>query len=494
MRPHILCVFMHVAALAVLSPATAQRATLERGVAITDRGALRELDLRERADIDSRGFSLARMLGADDGASSNDIFALGAMQPLRAALDAEFADYNVTRNSAGGSATLQPFDRDALYSKHTRFILAGIVNRMDRAFKSPVTCGEIRLIYRPVAIYGKPQSARLPMTLNVILNARNESERQNLSCAEIARRWLALSDLAETGAALAAKLVSKDGALEFVTPAHISRIETNIQIAHAAANPSDFEARADYLMKVFNYDSASKSFAESSMENQIDRDRLLANAPLADEFRQWLLAPSNLAELDRGTVLIPDKFLAKRAIVVTPAVESNVRGLVDDVEAAEALAKMARQNLSLQNFKSPAGFARRLNDSTCAGCHQTRAIGGFHFPGVDCSGDAPSFVVTPASPHFFGDQPRRRDILAAFGESRPPDFSRGFSARPQARRAADLDGTTYLNGWGAHCYAPESRAASADKSFSSWTCIEGLACQMPENGGTATRPGLCFPE
>ena len=41
----------------------------------------------------------------------------------------------------------------------------------------------------------------------------------------------------------------------------------------------------------------------------------------------------------------------------------------------------------LQNIRSVAGFERRLNDVTCSGCHQTRGIGGFHFPGVDWMAD-----------------------------------------------------------------------------------------------------------
>ncbi len=496
MRPQFFCVLLCAMALSVLQPAIAECAKLEQGIAITDGGALRELDLRQRpvAGLEARGFSLARMLGADANASSSVIFDLPAMRPLRAALAREFGAYTATQNSAPDSPALLAFDRDALYAKQTRFILVGIVNRMDRAFKSPATCGDIRLIYRPVANFGKSASARLPMTLNVILNARNETERQIVSCAEIARRWLALSDRSETGGDLALGLMAKDGVLALVTPAHIARIETNIQIAHASANPNDFEARADYLMKVFDYDTTSKSFVESPMENQIDRERILADASLANEFRQWMLATDNFVALDKGIVLIPDKFLARRAVVVTPAVASNTEGIFSDAEIVEALAKAAVNNVALLNVKSPAGFERRLNDGTCAGCHQARSIGGFHFPGNDWSGDAPRFVVTPASPHFFGDQPRRRDILVAFRETKPLDFSRGFSARPQARRATDLDGTTYLNGWGAHCYVPELRRTGADKSFSSWGCIDGLACQMPASGGTAIRAGLCFPE
>jgi hypothetical protein len=40
--------------------------------------------------------------------------------------------------------------------------------------------------------------------------------------------------------------------------------------------------------------------------------------------------------------------------------------------------------------------------------------------------------------HFFGDLERRRDILDAFREGRAPDFSRAFSARPQARARGSL--------------------------------------------------------
>lgn len=481
-----------VIALMFISGA-AHGGALEHGLAIDDGPALRELDLREKTPAD-RSFSLGAMLGAPAGASSAEIFALPAMKPLRAALDREFDDYA----KRGGS--LQLFDRNALYAGGTRFILAGIVNRMDRAYKAPATCGEIRLIFRPIANYGQhakggaATSTRLPMTLNVVMNARNDTEQQTISCADFARRWLTLGDEAAKSEVVSESLMSKGGILEFVTPAHIARIETNIQIAHASANPNDFEARADYLMKVFDYDALSKSFIESAMENQIDRDRILADPALANDFRQWLLAPGNFTALDRGVVLIPDKFLAKSAVITTPATVSNTDGIFADVEVVETLAKFAAKNAQLQNINSPAGFARRLNDVTCAGCHQTRAIGGFHFPGTDWSGDAPSFVVAPASPHFFGDQPRRRDIVLSFRDGLTPDFSRGFSARPQQRRSNGLDGTTYLNGWGAHCYAPDERAKTADKSFSSWTCIDGLECQMPAGGGTAVRAGLCFPE
>jgi hypothetical protein len=97
--------------------------------------------------------------------------------------------------------------------------------------------------------------------------------------------------------------------------------------------------------------------------------------------------------------------------------------------------------------------------------------------------------VVPASPHFFGDQVRRRDILAAFRDGKSPDFSKGFASRPQQRGSTELAGTEYEDGWGAHCYVQRARANENDKSFRSWTCAEGLAC---EAAASATRMGMCF--
>jgi hypothetical protein len=160
----------------------------------------------------------------------------------------------------------------------------------------------------------------------------------------------------------------------------------------------------------------------------------------------------------------------------------------DDVVGA--LDEAAKRGITLQNIRSVAGFARRLNDVTCAGCHQTRGIGGFHFPGVDWMAAKPSnTTVVPASPHFFGDQVRRRDILTAFRDGKAPDFSKGFASRPQLRGSTELAGTEYEDGWGAHCYVQRARASENDKSFRLWTCAEGLAC---EAATPATRIGMCF--
>ena len=490
-------------------------AALERGIAVTDPLTLRELD-RGRFGL---GHVLAPARSTDAPLLDNELFALPLMAGVRKALDIEFDRY-VLRHRAdlpnetigvGAGFGFQLFDRAQLYGDSARFVLAGIVNRMDRAYVAPETCGEVRLIYR-LTRTGAPEggdgasSPRLPMTLNVVLKARTDRVGgAAVTCAEIARRWLATAEWPQHGAELAAKLESGDGPLALIEPENIDRVETNLQIAHAPKSAAR-EFRTDYLLKVFRYGALTQTFEEALLENQIDRARLLADSKLRGDFKAWLLEPARLSELDRGTVLIPDRFLATGAVAATPVgfAASGLQpafGLVQGEDVApnpvfskddvvSALKQAAESGFALQNIRSVAGFERRLNDITCAGCHQTRGIGGFHFPGVDWMAARPdNSTVVPGSPHFFGDQVRRREILGSIRDGRITDYSRGFSSRPQPRGSTELAGTEYQDGWGAHCYLPHASAGQSDQSFKSWTCAEGLACQVMD---TASRMGMCF--
>ncbi len=492
------------------SPARAEPPALERGAAITDPGALRELDHGR--------FGLARILAgersADTPLSDSELFALPSMAPVRRAIDAEFDRYIAAHKTelpnasigVGDGFDFQLFDRAQLYSDHARFVLSGIINRMDRAYVAPDACGETRLIYRliPTDVAQASDSLaspRLPMTLNVVLKAKGDHAA--VTCAEIARRWLAAGGLPQSGTALAEKLIAKDGPLDLIEPADVFRLETNIQIAHVTKSPTrDF--RTDYLLKVFDYNAQTRAFEEAPLENQIDRARIMADDKLRREFKAWLLEPEHFSEFDRGTIVIPEKFLATGAIAITPVGfaasklqpefgltqgdDTKADPVFSDGDVVEALKQAAARGMPAQNIRSVAGFERRLNDITCSGCHQTRGIGGFHFPGVDWLAPKPdNATIVPGSPHFFGDQPRRRDILTAVRDGKKPDYSRGFSTRPQTRASAELAGTEYGDGWGAHCYAPEG--AGDDRSFTPWTCAKGLTCEVVDK---TSRMGMCF--
>lgn len=498
----------------VMSLSAAENAQLTRGTAITDPSLLRKLDEQDTLTI-------SRLLWPERNANfplTTDLLftSLPQLKEIPPAIDAEFERYVAQQKAAWPTETIgvgegfdvQLFDRANLKSPDTRFVLAGIVNRMDRAYVSEESCGEIRLIYRLARFETKPDGSRagtrLPMTFNLVLKARDarqmDANGKPVTCAEVARRWL---DIGDWQGLIGGGVHPNDAVLD--------RIETNIQISIAPKSAlHDF--RSDYLLKVFKYNPATKTFEESTLENQIDRDRILADDDLRRDFKAWLLAPENLREFDRGTVLIPEKFLARAAVVPTPAgldasalqpefgmMQGEGKGqgkeegkdspVFTDNDVVGAL-KQAAARGELQNIRSVAGFQRRLNDVTCAGCHQTRGIGGFHFPGVDWLADKPSnATIVPASPHFIGDQLRRRDILTAFAAGKQPDFSRGFASRPQTRGSAELAGTEYQDGWGAHCSLENAGSGTRDKSFTSWSCATGLTCQA---AAASRRIGMCF--
>ncbi|MBR0854010.1 hypothetical protein [Bradyrhizobium liaoningense] len=490
----------------VVSLSAAENAQLARGTAITDPDLLRKLDQDDTLTISRL---LRPELNADVPLATDLMFSsLPQLKAIPPAIDAEFDRY-IARYKAtypgetigvGEGFDAQLFDLANLKSRDTRFVLAGIVNRMDRAYVSEESCGEIRLIYRLARFDSRPEggktATRLPMTFNLVMKARDarqvDGNGKPMTCAEIARRWL---DNGDWQGLIGGSFHPSDAMLD--------RIETNIQVS-VAPKSAQHDFRSDYLLKVFKYDAATKQFEESTLENQIDRDRILADNDLRRDFRDWLLTPDHLREFDRGTVLIPEKFLAKAAVVSTPAgldasalqpefgmMQGEGKGdpVFSDDDVVGAL-KQAAARGDMQNIRSVAGFQRRLNDVTCAGCHQTRGIGGFHFPGVDWLADKPSnSTVVPASPHFFGDQLRRRDILAAFAAGKRPDFSRGFADRPQTRGSRELAGSEYQDGWGAHCSLQNAGSGTRDESFTSWSCAKGLTCQA---AAASSRIGMCF--
>ena len=125
-----------------------------RGTAITDPDLLRKLD-------QSDALSISRLLQPERNATipltSDLLFAsLPQLKAIPPAIDAEFDRYIAQHKATSPSETIgvgegfdvQLFDRANLKSPDTRFVLAGIVNRMDRAYVSEESCGEIRLIYR----------------------------------------------------------------------------------------------------------------------------------------------------------------------------------------------------------------------------------------------------------------------------------------------------------------------------------------------------------
>lgn len=407
------------------------------------------------------------------------------------------------------------FSADFLTNKKSSFVLTGVVNRMDRAYRTVdgvsklKTCGEIRFLYRFTYnvvndlseeyvtddLSNKPplSASRLPFTLAVVLDAK--AANSQVSCAQIAQRWQKLGTLT-TPEEIDKYLSDPSGPLRYLHPSLVDRLEVNLQLFRVpAAIKTDFGGHAEYLLRVFRRDREEGSFVETKLENQIDREKLINNSnfKLKTEFRDWILSTSAIADVDKGVLEIPEKFLATRAMSISPGGMSRTannpvdKSVLTDTEIQNALDQYEKVGHTLRRVKSVQGFRRRLADFSCTGCHQTRAIAGFHFPGADpASEHRGNAVHVPASAHFFADIPRRKSVIAAFAQGNPPDFSRGFSGRPDEKFFEDLRGTELANGWGAPCFLQ-----TKDRTFSGWNCASGLVCKSLIASSSAPGAGTC---
>jgi hypothetical protein len=199
------------------------------------------------------------------------------------------------------------------------------------------------------------------------------------------------------------------------------------------------------------------------METMPDVARLATDATLRAELLATLRESSTLAALDRGTLMLPERFLATHAVSVSP------RGLTRP--ANRPFRRLFREDdfrdlplAGTHTIETPAALLRRLDGATCVGCHQSRSIAGFHFVGSDAP-EHPAFdaLVSGASPHLARDLERRRAYVAAVAAEEAPD-----EFRPVPERQAGG------SGFGAPC-------GLGDAGFSAWTCEAGLRCERLED-------------
>ncbi|WP_050589316.1 hypothetical protein [Mesorhizobium sp. LNJC405B00] len=507
--------FLLLAVVLCLGPSPARAVTLDSSVAVTDPETLQAL---ERG-----GLSISRLLGPALGLTrevdNRGLFSVRALTPVRNAVKQEIADEPANSPDpyvaamAKSKDTSQKFNPKYIDDDGSTLDLTGVVNRMDRGYLGHTECGEIRLIYRfHYSVAEKPAngktaqriSSRLPLTMSLVFNARpgeaharasrDRPSATAVSCAEIAKRWLAAGQKNLAPEQLAAWLRSDEGPLSnaMLNSSQIMRLELNMQVLRlSASSRRDFGGHAEYLLKIFKWDPTTSTFQESKMENQIDRKVVLADRPA---FAKWLLTDRNLYDLDRGRLVIDDKFLATSAVSVAPGgmarSQNNIAyGLLDDADIDKALQDYVAKGNELRSVKSVAGFNLRLNEMTCTGCHQTHGIAGFHYTGADpASEPRRNAVFVPGSAVFFADLPRRRAIVEDFAAGGHPDFSRGFAARPDAKLAEALKGTDLYNGWGSICYSGK------DASFKDWNCGESLRCAGVHESDIHPGFGTCVSE
>jgi hypothetical protein len=411
--------------------------------------------------LESQGFEAGFVIAATDAHSTR---ALAASPAYRTLVDTIVRDLAADRRAdpsagVGMRFSHRQFDARWLTSDATRFELIGVVNRLDRRPFAPAHCGEMRFVYRlsyHVETAQGPVDSRLPMTLNVV--AFQEPDASG-GCAAVARSWLRPAGVRERGEE-AVWLVSDRGPL---SPSRRNAwkpksVETNFQSVRwpSTVRPS-MAGHAEYVLRVFRRTDAAPFLVPAPLENTIDVAELEHNGALRHDLIDWIGSSDALAKIDAGVPLVPERFLASRAVSISPhGLARRANRLFRTVIEPAALASVDLS--AYQTIRTPEALVRRLDALSCPGCHQSRSIAGFHLLGVEPPEDKTDAIEVPMSPHFHAELDRRRRYVVAVAEGRVPD-----DRRPSPERAPQDDGV------GARC-------GLGNAGFSAWSCAAGLRC------------------
>ena len=357
-----------------------------------------------------------------------------------------------------------------------RYDLIGVAYRLDRMPMTPGRCGDVHLLYRLAYTTrqgGEEVSSRLPMTVALLLEGQPAAD----GCRAAAAAWMAPPGLA--GAALGEWLVRGPMAATLASP-RLTELRINVQLVRwpSAVRP-DLGGHAEYLLRAFKPTGPGGLLARARLENAPDLPRLLRDRAARERLLAWVRDPAHLGDIERGTALLPDEFLAERAISVSPRGLSRranrpFRQLLraSDLDAAA----LAGRPL----IGSPEALIRRLDDMSCQGCHQSRTIAGFHLLGEDgADAAAGNALAVSVSAPLVAEVRRREALVAALaGGATDVDLTRPFAERPAGDTGAS----------GARC------GITADPGFAAWTCAPGLSCSALDSPADDALVGVCLPE
>jgi hypothetical protein len=404
-------------------------------------------------DLEQRGLSFATVVGGT-GSSGKELLASSIYKGIVDTVTGDIADIqSLDPGSIVGFgqsfASHRLFDVAWFQSAESRFELVGVTNRLD--MRTSTDCGQLRLIYR-MAYSATKTSSRLPIEVNVIMPQPSDGQ----GCATIANKWLAV----QPGSA--SSLL--EGPLKDRPP--VKFLEINYQATRWATDARpDMGGEIEYVLRSFTVDGGK--IAPNVLRNTPRTD---LSSDERDALRQWIT--DNLAAIDDGGAVLPDKFLASKARSV---------GTFGDMRLANrpysqifADPKSAFSSLPLGNtkqLKSVAALMRRLDTMSCQGCHQQRSVAGFHLPGEERTKDTFNTLAVGRSNHLTGILDWRFENLRAIAEGRPLGVPMPFAEHGSKE-----------GGMGTHC-------GLGDPGFASWTCNEGLHCEDPHGDIV----GVCSP-
>ena len=424
------------------------------------------------AELEASGLHLAELLGGGAARTNRELHAASARYRdfvafAREDISDSVAQENQHRPDWGAVGTTmrakrRSFDPAWLVASNATYELVGVLNRMDRAPFVPGSCGDLRLTYR-LAYQAPKIASRMPLTVNLVYRLAPGPG----GCRDLVAQW-------RLPPAPTAAWLRSEGPLRAKNLGELLVIQANYQVIRtAAAIRNQHGGTAEYVLRAFH--ERDGRLVRAPLENTPDVARLTSDAALRAELRAFLA--ENLDAIDRGTFLIPERFLATRASSFSPhGLARRDNRLFDAVFDPSDFADLDYTGRQL--VRTPEAVLLRLDDLSCVGCHQGRTIAGFHLVGEDRAGTHPlNAVFFAGSGHFRSEQARRLAYLEELERGGTPSTARPFSFAPTSARA----------GYGDTCAMPGARIAS-------WTCEPGLTCQRLDPAVGQTELGHCFPE
>ena len=436
---------------------------------LTDAGTL--------ARLEETGASFGRIFGRRfDGADNAQLAASvpGYLDFVdRVTRDVADEKRAAAQTSATEKGLVTVFDPDWLRLEGARFDLVAIVNRFDQILRAPATCGDLRLVYR-LSHRTADDRLRLPFFVSTLFRW----SASGLPCRRIAE----LSRIPGGRSPNKVRhLLAPDSIyrpfLDGTLPP--DRFEINFQISlWPPIAPEDLVDEGHYLMRTFSLHPETRRLATAKLENTPNRQIFETSSDFKRLFIEWLKAPSTLAAIDRGTLQMPEMFLAEKAISVSPFGLNRLsnrpttawlpQNLLDGVDLS-----------GYSQIKSKAAFLRRLDSLSCTGCHQSLAVASFHMLGEPhAHANFPFTEAVAYSKYVQKILAFRRQIIATVHSTGTfGNFKLPATERPQSETSGRF---------GEACGA-------GDPGFATWDCAAGLTCSTRFPAAHFAEVGQCLP-
>ena len=395
------------------------------------------------------------------------------------------------------------FNEKWLSSSDGLFLLAGVINRMDRRDFDTAHCGELRFIYRlgyEVKMNGKTYASRMPLTVNMVFSYADDGK----NCQDVAALWRIAGIDVDDPALVAQRLLQ--GPLDF-SRLIFKQMEVNAQVVRFPSDLENMENRkfagqAIYAMRIFALRDGK--FQPTRLENTPDVQAILKEPAKQKQLLDYLAG--HIAEIDNGTFTMPESLEADIALSFSTAGSARMANRPFDLviggdQAAQIVAAAGVPGRSPKFVQSGAGLLERLNTSSCMGCHQSSSTAGFHLLGVDrfdFGSDADAIrsaldgnqLQLPFSPHVYSELVRRKDYVERVSLGQVPNR---FRPHPSAPPAAWEGGNPAYAAAGDNMPCP----LNADLAYAArWSCnaTRSLSCHaLVTNAATSSHLGQCAP-